>query len=47
MFRCRECKGWLKIGKIDTEISNQNCKIKVQNMPVKFALNVVKFIFMI
>ena len=35
MFRCRECKGWLKIGKIDTEISNQNCKIKVQNMPVK------------
>ena len=35
MFRCMECKGWLKIGKIDTEISNQNCKIKVQNMPVK------------
>lgn len=35
MFKCNECKGRLKSGFIDTEISNQNIKIKVKNMPVK------------
>ena len=35
MFRCKECKCWLKSSVIDTEISNQGMKIKVQNMPVK------------
>lgn len=35
MFKCEKCKCWLKSSAIDTEISNQDTKIKVQNMPAK------------
>ena len=35
MFKCKECKSWLKNSIVDTEIQNQNIKIKVKNMPVK------------